>query len=109
MENLVSGTYVRNVEGSTICVPKGYRSWKQFYKSNASWPASLTCRIYDCGSKARVGAHVQISGLIGIYIIPMCARHNNFSRVDWMTVNANTVAVPVTQKHTSGRFGVCYT
>ncbi len=103
---LESGTEVRNIEGSAMCSPVGYDSWKEFYMDNRAWPAS--CRILGCGDEATDGAHVTINGESGVWIIPMCGDHNHPENTDWMKVNANTGAVCVRKKNTSGPPGICY-
>ena len=108
MLTLASGTLVQNIVGSTVCLPKDYSTWKEFYQDQAAWPAKLTCRIYGCARKATVGAHVTISEHAGIYIIPMCAKHNNSGCTDEMPVNEGTVLVPVYEEDTCGPFNVCW-
>ena len=103
---LQSGTEVQNIEGTSSCSPKRNDSWKKFYKSYHSWPAS--CRILNCGVIATAGAHVTIKGESGVWIIPMCAGHNHPENTDWMPVNANTVAVSIDKDNSSGDPGVCF-
>ncbi len=103
---LESGTEVRNIEGSAMCSPVGYDSWKKFYMDNRAWPTS--CRILNCGDEATAGAHVTIKGESGVWIIPMCAGHNHPDNTDWMPVNANTVAVSIDKDNSSGDPGVCF-
>ncbi len=99
---LEGGTEVQNIEGTGSYTPVGYTSWKHFYKCGATraWPKS--CRIFGCSRKATAGAHVKVLSESGIWIMPMCAKHNNPSNTDWMSVNANTTVVWVEDEETSG-------
>ncbi len=105
-QTLASGTKVQNIQGTSLCAPIGYATWKQYYESKSSWPSS--CRIWGCGKGATAGAHVSISWQLGVWIIPMCAGHNNPYNSVEMPVNANTVAVKVDEQFTSGPATVCY-
>jgi hypothetical protein len=78
--------------------PSGFASWKDFYKSHHLWPKM--CRIHGCTRKKLHGGHVNILGVRGDWIIPICARHNHPSETEEMSVNANTVAVLVDEEWT---------
>ena len=99
---LEGGTEVQNVEGTSSCTPLGYTSWKHFYIGDGkrAWPKS--CRILGCSNTAAHGAHVKVESESGIWIIPMCAKHNNASNTDWMSVNASTIVVYVEEEDASG-------
>ena len=88
---LVGGTRVKNAWGTADDEPEGASSWKEFYEERRAWPK--TCRIKYCGDEAILGAHVTIYGQRGEWIIPMCAKHNNFYNKKWMPVNQGTFAV----------------
>ena len=94
---LESGTEVKNVQGTADDEPPGnYDTWKEFYESRYSW--SPSCRIFKCGEKETVGAHVKIPGTSGEWIIPMCAEHNHYTNTKCMRVNKGTGAVRVDEE-----------
>ena len=104
-----SGKEVKNIEGTKVCEPIGYDSWKQFYTEGKrlEWPEE--CRICYCTNKAEHGAHVRIKYKPAeVLIIPMCSEDNNPSNREWMTVNAKTNAVYVGKRDTSGPASRCY-
>ena len=102
---LESGAQVRNIVGTSACSPVRRDSWKQFYKSCCTWPRS--CRVLGCGGDPAGGAHVKIKWIKGVWIIPMCARHNNPTNTEWMSVNEDTVAVYIHKENTTGPEGIC--
>lgn len=71
---------VKNEKGtSDNNPPKGYSSWKEYWKGKLkkAWPSK--CCVKNCKNKAEVGAHVYktINSKI-VYIVPMCNEHNNY-------------------------------
>lgn len=106
MRTLESGRLVVNINGTSICLPRGFSSWKEFYTYwSFHWPR--TCRIKGCGKEAEVGAHVWVQWENDVFLIPMCRSHNK--RNGLFPVNEGTRAVPVIKERTTGSFGTCYT
>ena len=106
--NLTSENEVKNIGGTHDCSQTRYSSWREFYTAHVSrkWPDE--CRISGCTNEATHGAHVHIKRRRGaVFIIPMCAEHNNPSNDSWMKVNANTIAVRLDGKDTHGPQGTC--
>ena len=106
--SLKGGMSVRNQKDTHLCLPRDYRSWKKYYIHNGEreWPK--TCRIGHCAEPAQGGAHVNIDGKCGIFIVPMCQQHNTPQNQEWMPVKKRTIVVPVDQEDTSGPSGICY-
>ena len=104
---LKSGHLIQNIRGTRDCLPQGYSSWKEFYRSHATaWPRS--CRVYGCGDNAYGGAHVAVYGEEGVFIVPMCRRHNSAYNDDVLPVNEGTIAVAVSEDSTTGPPDICY-
>ena len=101
---------VRNIRGTKVCHPRGRRrrTWKQFWLhySEREWPS--ICRVSYCTEPAKGGAHVEIEGQFGVFIVPMCEQHNNSENRDWLSVKKGTIAVPVDEGDTTGPPGPCY-
>ena len=57
---------------------------------------------------AEGGAHVRMKKKCGVFIVPMCGKHNNAQNQDWYSVEENTIAVRVDEEDTSGPAGPCY-
>ena len=107
MLKLQRGTGVRNIQGTSSCAPRGSGTWKQFYTQRTNfWPR--WCCIFRCGNGATGGAHASISGLNGVWIIPMCSEHNSAYNSSLMIVDEDTVAVRVDEGYSSGPPGVCF-
>jgi hypothetical protein len=104
---------VQNISGTHACLPRGYGSWKKYYKDDdereREWPN--TCRIGCCEIPAKGGAHVHIEGkgnCTCVYIVPMCEKHNTAQNKDWLPVKKGTIVVRVDQGDTRGPAGTCY-
>ncbi|CAB4030204.1 Hypothetical predicted protein [Paramuricea clavata] len=98
---LRTGTEVQNVRGTTSCRSFGYDSWKQLYEGAVgNWPDF--CPVDYCTRNAIYGAHVRVHfNRGGVWIIPMCAKHNHYTNNDWMTItDSNTIAVYAEKEHT---------
>ena len=97
---LPMGTEVQNVRGTTSCRSFGYDSWKQLYEGVVGyWPD--VCPVNYCSRNAIYGAHVRLDfNRGGVWIIPMCAKHNHYTNNDWMPINSNTIAVYAEEEHT---------
>ena len=54
------------------------------------------------------GAHKEIEGQFGVFIVPMCEQHNNSENRDWLSVKKGTIAVPLDEGDTTGPPGPCY-
>ena len=108
MLTLASGTKVMNVKTTKLCLPRHYNSWKKFYESLLECSFPNTCPILDCKRRAVHGGHVIIKRVPGIWIIPLCAKHNAPTNEGEMPVSANTIAVEVDEEDTHGPPPVCY-
>lgn len=100
---------VFNIEGTAPCRPRHYDSWRHFWihKSNTGWPDE--CRIAGCRNTATDGAHVNVQGRQPYYILPTCHNCNVSRRNEWLPVNANSVAVQVSERDTEeDGDGNCY-
>ena len=107
--SLTSSDQVRNIEGTNVCLPRGFSSWKSYWtrESGRDWPD--TCRISRCRELAVGGGHVNVRRRgKEVYIIPMCSSHNTPHNTAWMDVKPQTVAVFVDSGDTKGPKGVCW-
>ena len=105
--NLPTGAKVRNRVGTSKCHTKTGGGWLKFYKKNNSGRAASECRTYGCTNRAKVGAHVELPGGKGPYIIPSCQPCNIDADKKYHRVNSGTRAVPVPKKATKGP-KLCY-
>ena len=110
---LNKGTLIQNIMGTNTCHPRGrarrYGTWKRFYvgEDQREWPR--TCRIRNCTEPAHGGAHVHATySREGVFILPMCQKHNTPQNYDWLPVKKGTIVVPVKEGDTSGPQGICY-
>ena len=106
---LKDGMRVKNKTGTHACLPRGYKSWKRYYKGDneREWPEK--CRISFCSEPAKGGAHVNVEWKCGsVFIVPMCEKHNTPQNHDWLSVKKGTIVLRVDQEDTSGPAGICY-
>ncbi|MTI13356.1 hypothetical protein [Sansalvadorimonas verongulae] len=92
---------VRNINGTSDndCRCESWlKHWERFSGSTASY-----CCVEGCINNARVGAHVQVGGLLSQtwYIVPMCSAHNN-QRGGHLEISDYTPLVPANVKETCG-------
>lgn len=97
---LQRGDKVYNISGTARRRSRYYQSWRQFWinKCNKRWPDK--CRICNCVNEATDGAHVEINGMEGEFIFPMCNPCNNTKPQISLTANSRTIAVPVNESDT---------
>ncbi|CAB3989908.1 Hypothetical predicted protein [Paramuricea clavata] len=108
--HLKGGMRVQNIQGTNVCHPRGRKrgTWKKFWlrHSDSEWPS--LCRVRHCMEQAEGGAHVRMKKKCGVFIVPMCGKHNNAQNQDWYSVEEHTIAVRVDEEDTSGPVGPCY-
>lgn len=71
---------VKNINGTTGRIPKGYSSWEDFWQSKKGKEFS-DCSCKGCTDEAKVGAHVKKVDSIDNkwYIVPLCKGCNSKS------------------------------
>lgn len=77
--------------------PAGFASWLAYWEYRTGRKAS-TCMNIDCKNGSRVdlvGAHVDVPGEEGIYLIPLCKDCNHYTNEGMMRgYEVNFVLVP---------------
>ncbi len=63
---------IPDTSGKTCTCGSWLDHWKKF--SNQSMPTY--CPVGGCLEKVEVGAHVKKDGEKGVYIVPLCKKHN---------------------------------
>ena len=86
--------FAQNIQRKHAPLPKGFKSWKEYWcdQSDEKWPKR--CRFRGCGEPANGSAHVNINGdESSVYIIPICDKHNCLGYSEPFNVNSGTCAV----------------
>jgi len=72
-------------------------SWKEYWESRSgqSWPTQ--CAVERCEEKAEHGAHVRYASDDDgcVYIVPLCATHNNAENTSSMEIRSDVQLVKV--------------
>ena len=86
---LTKDDLVAHVVGSGKQKAPGAPSWKQFWMNHAKkdWPAY--CKIYSCGNKPTVGAHIYVKGSRQNFILPTCQECNMAPYQDYSGIPGN--------------------
>lgn len=84
---------VRNVNGTSRFIPRGYNSWLDYWEKQTGKSATI-CSANSCWGTDLVGAHVQKVNSTDkcYYIVPLCRQCNQ--RTDEFEVN-QYLLVPV--------------
>ena len=101
---------VRNIKGTSSCLPKGNtKSWKQLHKKktpSARQKDIEKCAIKYCRKPSKVGAHVETKNST-LSILNLCRSHNHPSKDRWMSIK-NTANLVKLTKDVAGGKSKCY-
>ena len=98
---------VRNLKGTSNLRKIGGRTWKAYWErySTEQWPKM--CRVKFCKNETEGGAHVEVEGMNGVFILPTCLPCNQ-SREGWMPVKADAVIVKVVYKYNNTHYDISH-
>ena len=98
---------VKNLKGTSVCLPNGVKSWKAYYKKKSTRGKITKCAIRNCNNAFQVGAHVATKGNENGYILNMCKKHNHHTNEKWMPTKSTSKIIKIT-KRAAGGVSKCY-